>query len=849
LIFFYITSSIQKRFVCFLILIIPFLAQSQDDINYFLPVDEEFNKNIPKPHEVLGFSVGDWHINHDKLVHYLTKLSKSSKKIKLENRGFTYEERPLILLTISSEKNLSRLEDLRKIHVNLSKGNITNYDLEKLPAVVYQGFSVHGNEASGSNAAVMLAYYLASSNDEKILEILDNLIILLDPSLNPDGLQRFSQWVNSQRSNIQNPDTYDREYNEVWPGGRTNHYWFDLNRDWLTVQLNESKARILSFNKWLPNVLTDHHEMGKDQSFFFQPGIPSSVSPLISKKNQDLTSKISKFHAKELDEIGSLYYSKEDYDDFFLSKGSAYPDINGGIGILFEQASSRGYSQNTDNGLLTFPFSIRNQFKTAISTLKAANDLKEELLEYQIEFFKSSKLEAKKNKIKGIVFGNQKDISSTHKLTDILTFHDIKIHNLTKNVKLNGKIFSTENSFVVPLNQEKFKVIQAIFNTQKKFKDSTFYDVSSWTIPLAFDVNYEKTDDMSLVGEMIDGEQKIITKKLNRADYAYIFETHGYFYPKALYQILDKGLRAKVSMKKFKINEKSFDYGTIMVPVKNQNLNSNEIHKLLSEVSIDSELNIYETNTGNSQQGIDLGSRNFKTIKKPKIGLLVGDGVRSYDAGEIWYIMDTQYNIPITKIDNRILEKLDLERYTHFIFPSYNGYLSDVVIKKIKSWVENGGTLILYRDAVTWAKENKLIEIHVVKNQLTAEKVNFINRNNFKKAQSISGAIFKANLDRTHPINFGIENNSIALFRNTDIFLKPEDNSYNNPIVYDKKPLISGYISKENLKLLSNTVPFKIQAMGDGKVIIMTDNTNFRGYWIGTQHLLANMIFYSHLMN
>ncbi len=396
MIFFYITSSIQKCFVCFLILIIPFLAQSQDDINYFLPVDEEFNKNIPKPHEVLGFSVGDWHINHDKLVHYLTKLSKSSKKIKLENRGFTYEERPLILLTISSEKNLSRLEDLRKIHVNLSKGNITNYDLEKLPAVVYQGFSVHGNEASGSNAAVMLAYYLASSNDEKILEILDNLIILLDPSLNPDGLQRFSQWVNSQRSNIQNPDTYDREYNEVWPGGRTNHYWFDLNRDWLTVQLNESKARILSFNKWLPNVLTDHHEMGKDQSFFFQPGIPSSVSPLISKKNQDLTSKISKFHAKELDEIGSLYYSKEDYDDFFLSKGSAYPDINGGIGILFEQASSRGYSQNTDNGLLTFPFSIRNQFKTAISTLKAANDLKEELLEYQIEFFKSSKLEAKK---------------------------------------------------------------------------------------------------------------------------------------------------------------------------------------------------------------------------------------------------------------------------------------------------------------------------------------------------------------------------------------------------------------------------------------------------------------------
>ncbi len=840
---------IQKSFICFLILNISFFAQSQKDIDYFLPAGEKFNENIPKPHEVLGFSVGDWHINHDKLVYYLTELSKSSKKIKLEKTGFTYEGRPLILLTISSENNLSRLEDLRKSHVDISKGSITNYDLEKMPAVVYQGFSVHGNEASGSNAAVMLAYYLASSNDEKILEILDNLIILLDPSLNPDGLQRFSQWVNSQRSNIQNPDTFDREYNEVWPGGRTNHYWFDLNRDWLTVQLNESKARILSFNKWLPNILTDHHEMGKDQSFFFQPGIPSSVSPLISKKNQDLTSKISRFHAEELDEIGSLYYSKEDYDDFFLSKGSAYPDINGGIGILFEQASSRGYSQNTDNGLLTFPFSIRNQFKTAISTLKAAYDLKQELLEYQIQFFKTSKLEAKKNRYKGIVFGNQKDISSTYKLIDILNSHDIKINSLKKDLKLNGKIFSTEKSFIVPFNQEKFKVIQAIFNTQKKFKDSTFYDVSSWTIPLALDVNYENVSDIDLIGKVIESEQKIITKNLNKSDYAYIFETHGYFYPKALYQILDKGLRAKVSMKKFKINNKSFDYGTIMVPVQNQDLNSDEIHKLLSKVSIESELNIYETNTGVSQKGIDLGSRNFKTIKKPKICLLVGDGVRSYDAGEIWYVMDTQYKIPITKIDNRILERLNLEKYTHFIFPSYNGELSELIIKKIKSWVEKGGTLILYRDAISWARENKLIEIEVVENPLVAEKISFINRNNYRRAQSISGAIFKANLDRTHPINFGIENNSIALFRNTNIFLKPDNDSYNNPIIYDKNPLISGYISKENLKSLTNTVPFKIKAMGSGKIIIMTDNTNFRGYWIGTQHLLANMIFYSHLMN
>ena len=839
----------MKKFSFLFILNYCFVIYSQVDKDYFLPTNEKYNDGIPKPKEILGFNVGDWHINHDKLIGYLTKLSESSKRIKIENRGYTYENRPLVLLTITSEKNHSRLEELRKNHINILNKSLSQNNLKKMPAVVYQGFSVHGNEASGSNAAVLLAYYLASSEDEKVLELLDNLIILLDPSLNPDGLQRFSQWVNSQRSYIKNPDSYEREYNEIWPGGRTNHYWFDLNRDWLTVQLNESKSRILTFNKWLPNILTDHHEMGKDQTFFFQPGIPSSVNSLISKKNQDLTLKISKFHEKELDEIGSLYYSKEDYDDFFLSKGSAYPDINGGIGILFEQASSRGYNQNTENGVLTFPFSIRNQFRTAISTLKAANYLKEELLEYQIEFFNNSKLEGRKKKEKAILFGNQKDISSTFKLVDILKTHNIKIHNLKKDIKINGKKFAIENSFVVPLNQEKFKVIQAIFNKQKKFTDSTFYDVSTWTIPLAFDVNFEKISDINLIGKVMENDKKIIIKNLKKSDYAYLFETHGYYYPKALYKLLDYGLRAKVSMKKFKINNKSFDYGTIMIPTQNQNLNPNEIHKILSEVSVTSELNIYGTNTGASQEGIDLGSRNFKTIKKPKIGLLVGDGVRSYDAGEIWYIMDRQYNIPITKIDTRILERLNLEKYTHFIFPSFTGNLSSKTLNKIKSWIEKGGTLILYREAIKWAKRNHLIEIETIENELIAENVDFVDRENFKRAQSISGAIFKANLDRNHPINFGIENNSISLFRNTDIFIKPDNESYNNPIKYDKNPLISGYTSKENLKTLSNTVPFKIQSIENGRVIIMTDNTNFRGYWIGTQHFLANMIFYSNFMN
>ena len=210
--------------------------------------------------------------------------------------------------------------------------------------------------------------------------MLDELVILFDPSFNPDGLQRFAYWANTNKNQILTADPNDREYNEVWPGGRTNHYWFDMNRDWLPAQLPESQARIKTFTKWLPNILTDHHEMGTNSSFFFQPGIPSRVNPLTPAMNQKLTQKIGSFHVEAFDKLGSLYYSEEDYDDFYYGKGSTYPDINGGIGILFEQASSRGHIQESDNGLLTFPFTIRNQLTAGLSTtLKAAAEMRLEV--------------------------------------------------------------------------------------------------------------------------------------------------------------------------------------------------------------------------------------------------------------------------------------------------------------------------------------------------------------------------------------------------------------------------------------------------------------------------------------
>ena len=365
----------------FLLLTISFSINSQElDLNYYVPSDQNYNDKIPTPKDIIGHEVGEWHVTHDKLVEYMKVLAKSSDRITLEDRGKTFEGRPLLLLTITSPSNHSRINDIRQRHIDGT--NDSSLDVTSDPIIVYQGFSIHGNEPSGANAGLLAAYHLAASQAPETLQLLKDVVILFDPSFNPDGLQRFAYWANTNRNQNLTADPNDREYREVWPGGRTNHYWFDLNRDWLPGQLPESQARLKSFTKWLPNILTDHHEMGTNSSFFFQPGHPSRVNPLTPLMNQKLTEKISKFHIDAFDKIGSLYYSQENFDDFYYGKGSTYPDVNGSIGILFEQASSRGHIQESDNGVLTFPFTIRNQLTAAFSTLKAASSMRVELLNY-----------------------------------------------------------------------------------------------------------------------------------------------------------------------------------------------------------------------------------------------------------------------------------------------------------------------------------------------------------------------------------------------------------------------------------------------------------------------------------
>jgi len=839
----------MKKIKYTLILFLSISAFAQDyhvDLDYYLPKDVTYNPNIPTPQSIIGHEVGDWHVTHDKLVEYMYALAKSSDRITIENRGSTFEGRPLLLLTVSSTKNLANIENIRKDHFSLTENNSNSMNTATMPIVVYQGFSIHGNEPSGSNAALAVAYYLAAAQGPKIEELLNNVIILFDPSFNPDGLQRFAYWANTNKSKNINPDPNDREYDEVWPGGRFNHYWFDLNRDWLPAQLPESRARIETFHNWYPNILTDHHEMGTNSSFFFQPGIPSRTHPLTPQKNQELTKEIGSFHVNALDKIGSLYYSEEDYDDFYYGKGSTFPDINGSIGILFEQASSRGHAQESDNGILTFPFTIRNQFTTALSTLEAAVAMRVKILDYQRQFFIDSRKEAATNG--SIIFGDEKDASKVYHLAEILQHHQIKFHEITSDFKVKDKNYKKGFSYIIPKNQKQYRLIQAMFEKRTTFQDSLFYDISAWTFPLAFNLDYDEIPNLDHVGGEVTKLKIKAAIPPSESNYAYVMEWHDYYSPKALNLILKKGLLAKVGMSPFTLDGKKYDYGTILIPIQNQKLSSSEILSFLQSVAIEANVTITNVKTG-STTGIDFGSGKFRALEFPKIAILVGEGVNSSDAGEIWHLFDQRYNILLTKLDTKNFGKTDLSRYTDIILPSISGNaLTKKEAEKLKNWVESGGTLIGYKNAGNWMKDYELLKLEFINKKDTAHNISFEQRSDYSGAQVIGGAIFETKLDRSHPIAFGYKNDLLSIFKSTTHFIKADENSYSNPIQYTENPVMSGYISKLNLEQLKGTVPFKVSNLGKGKVIYFTDNNNFRAFWYGTNKLLMNAIFFGNEM-
>lgn len=614
---------------------------------------------------------------------------------------------------------MQKIEDIREEHLKLADPSLSgDLNIEEMPSVVWLAHSIHGDEASGFNAVPLVAYYLAAAQGDKIEKLLEETVIHIDPCMNPDGLNRFTTWVNTYGGKQAISDSNHVEHLENWPRGRTNHYWFDLNRDWLLAQQPESKARLVKYHQWLPNILNDHHEMQTDRTFFFQPGVQSRINPHIPENTNVLNKKIGRYHAKALDKPGVLYFTEEAYDDFYAGKSSTYPDLNGGVGILFEQASSRGLVQDNRFGKLELAFGIRNQLLTSLSSLEAASDLRIDLLEHQRNFYKSAMEQAGKDDVKEYVFGEKRDRSRLNHFLELLAAHHIQVNKLASTVDISGTSYQTENSFVVKLDQPQNRLIKSIFEKQTTFEDSIFYDVSTCTIPLAFNLEYAPlgTEIRKLTGEKLTSPLTSEDQKFpSEIPYAYAMRWDDYYAPRALYQVLSAGCYANVASRSFSSDGNElpeFKQGTIVIPTAGQKKSKEGLRALLQEISIKNAVTFYPLASGLTETGIDLGSSDMLTLKKPEAAIVVGSGISSLEAGEIWHLLDQRYEMTTSLITKDRFKRMNLEPYTVLIMPggSY-GELDSVTVSNLNSWLSQGGTLIAFGKAANWLSDKKLASI------------------------------------------------------------------------------------------------------------------------------------------
>jgi hypothetical protein len=850
-----------------------FFSFAQLDISYYIPdyTESSFDPKIPLPSQVLGFAVGEKHARHDQVLRYVEAVAKLSPRVRIDTIGFTHEKRPLVHLTISASKNLAiteqgdRLEALRQEHLQLCHpAQEPERSLEAMPVVVWMGFSIHGNEPSGGNASMLTLYYLAAKVGEEHERMLENMIILLEPTYNPDGFDRFAHWANTYKGiNVINADPHSREHNEVWPRGRTNHYWFDLNRDWLLVRHPESQARIRQFHRWKPNLLTDHHEMGTNSSFFFQPGVPSRNHPLTPSATFKLTKALAQFHAHALDEIGSLYYSQEGFDDFYYGKGSTYPDINGGVGILFEQASSRGQAQmRRDGRKLEFPFTIRNQFVTSLSSFEGAFNLRKQFLNLQQEFYTTVQVEAKKDEAKAFIFGDEFAPIRTIELARLIAQHDIQLHRLQNQAGFtkDGQHYGFEQGYVVRLDQAQYRLIKAMFEKRTRFQDSLFYDVSAWTLPLAFNLPYAELNQAELArlelqelpADIPFPNSLVAPQDIIEEAYAWTFDWENYHAPALLNQILAKGLIAKAATQFFSDGQIQGRPGSIVIQSHNQNIPRDSIARLLQKWATQYQIKVNSLLSGNTNN-VNLGSNSFLAIPPTRILLMAGEGTSSYEVGEVWHLFDQRYHIDASLVDANRVPRLDLNDYTTIIMPAGNYGRIPGLGEKLRQWVSNGGTIVAWKSAVSFLNSAAVASLPPPARQNgNAEKkvqLPFAGRSNLRGAQAIGGTIVQGKMDLTHPLCYGYAREEIPLFKNSSSFLAPSSDPYRNPIFYTGSPLLSGYLSTANQQKLANTAAAVIARQGRGRVVALADNPNFRAFWYGTNRLMLNGIFFGFMMN
>lgn len=836
----------QRFFFSFLFLILSVFAAAQ----------------LKSPEQFLGYKIGSKFTPHWKIVNYFRYVAENAgPMIKLEQYGETNEGRPLLLAFISEAQNMNRLEQIRLNNLrlaNIAKDKMAAIE-DNAPAIVWLSYNVHGNETSSSEAAMLTLFALVDPSDTKTREWLKNTVVVIDPCLNPDGRDRYVNWYNSVVGKNPDPKIIAREHREPWPGGRTNHYNFDLNRDWAWQTQVESKQRIKVYNQWMPQVHVDYHEQWVDAPYYFAPAA-QPFHEVITQWQRDFQATIGRNHARYFDKNSWLYYTKEFFDLFYPSYGDTYPTFNGAIGMTYEQAGhgiAGAAVINSEGDTLTLYDRAIHHYTTGISTIEIASQNATKLIREFRKYFNDA-VTTGMGEYKSYVIRNEKrDSERIRSFLTLLEQNGI-LFSFSSGGTAKGFNYATgkeetfsinANDIVINAMQPRSSMVKVLLEPRTALVDSATYDISAWSLPYAYGLTtWASKEKINASGSYAPtGVVNIETS------YGYVMDWKGVNAAKTAGQLLQKGVLLRYAEQPFEIDGKKFERGSVLILKTSNKSFGNDLWDNVLEVANTNQVQLHPVSSGMVDKGFDFGSSKVRPFKAPKVVLLTGEGINANSAGEIWHFFEHQLDYPITLINANDIGRADWNDFNVLIMPDGNyKFLNDKsAVESFKGWVEKGGKAIALENAVAQLAKAEFGIKPKKEKEEDSKKDTSSNYDDLKKfadreRDAISGftpgSILKVELDNTHPLGFGYPGYYHTLKIDDRFYEYFKDDGWNVGVI-KKDNRVSGFIGSNKKEKFKDGLLFGVQPMGNGTVIYMADNPLFRSFWENGKLLLCNAVF------
>ena len=866
----------------------------------------KYDPAIPTLKQVTGHDWGERITDHHEAVSYIEALRQAAGgRMKVIKYAETWEGRGLYLITIGSSTNISRLDEIKLGMQRLAdpRGtplNEANSLINRLPSSAWLIAGVHGNEISSVDAALLTAYHLlAAQKDELVEAAMKNSIVLIDPMQNPDGRDRFINYFRQTTGRFPDADLQSAEHNEVWPGGRTNHYLFDMNRDWFAQTQPETRGRTRIYLEWFPQVVADLHEMGTNSTYYFAPpALP--WNPNLTRTQLEWLGKFGRNHASWFDRFRFDYFTRENYDSFYPGYGEGWPLFHGSIGMTYEQASVRSLvAKRDDETVMHYRDSVWHHFIASLSTIEYTAKNREALLRYFYDYRRTAIEEGKNEQVKEYIITPGSDPNRAARLAAMLMQSGIEVRRAESGFNnpktrdyYDGHLQMREfpaGSYLVSLSQPAKRLLKTLMDRQtdqdREFleeqrqrnrlrKPEEFYDVTAWSLPFLFDLPCYLAETVSNVqasvlrdlpkpsGRMHGGEAKL----------AYLIPWGSQSAVSALSDLLRNDLRVHCNDKPFKLSGVNFPGGTLIVKIKDNPAN---LHATMTRLVAEHGADVYSTDTSWVEDGPNFGSSNVRFLPRPRIALAYNVPTSANSAGWFRYLLEQRYGYPVTLIRADQLRSADLTKYNVLILPdTFAGYTQQLADgAALKEWVQKGGVLIGMAGATTWMADEKVNLIstkrekreksdpktekkeepgknqEVAKDQAGKEP----SKDPVEKAiepadefpSSTPGAIVRVKVDQSHWLGFGYGETTTVMVDSNRIYTLLKLDKGTNVAIYlpEGKMLVSGFMWDDARKQLPNKAYLMHAQSGRGHIIAFAEDPNYRVFMEGLNLMMMNAVF------